>query len=99
MQDIGKRLDNFDLFSSEQDDLATAVFGSAVQLPFDGDGRIILPTDLVEFGGFEEKVSFVGMGTKFQLWSPKHFEERQKIAREAVQKQGLTIPKKTGDES
>jgi MraZ protein len=99
MQEIGKRLDNFDLFSSEQDDLATAVFGNAVQLPFDGDGRIILPADLIGFGGFDEKVSFVGMGTKFQLWCPQHFEERQKIARQAIQKQGLTIPKQAGDES
>lgn len=96
MQEIGKRLDNFDLFSTEQDDLATSIFGSAVQLPLDGDGRIILPADLIEFGSFSEKVSFVGMGAKFQIWNPSSFEERQKTARKAVQSQGLTIPKHTG---
>jgi MraZ protein len=93
MQEIGKRLDNFDLFSAEQDDLATSIFGTAVQLPMDGDGRIILPADLIDFGGLEDKASFVGMGAKFQIWSPENFETRREIARQAVQAKGLTIPK------
>lgn len=93
MQEIGKRLDNFALFSSEQDDLATSIFGTAVQLPMDGDGRIILPADLIGFGGLEDKASFVGMGAKFQIWSPENFETRREIARQAVQTKGLTIPK------
>lgn len=93
MQEIGKRLDNFDLFSAEQDDLATSIFGTAVQLPMDGDGRIILPADLIDFGGLEDKASFVGMGAKFQIWSPENFDERREIARQAVQTKGLTIPK------
>jgi len=50
MQEIGARLDNFDLFSAEQDDLATSVFGTAVQISMDGEGRIILPKDLIDFG-------------------------------------------------
>lgn len=93
MQEIGNRLDNFDLFSAEQDDLATSIFGSAMQLPFDGDGRIILPADLISFAGLDEKVSFVGMGAKFQIWSPKNFEKRREAARKTVQSQGLTLPK------
>ena len=93
MQEIGNRLDNFDLFSSEQDDLATSIFGSAVQLPMDGDGRIILPSDLIDFTGLEEKVSFVGLGAKFQIWCPEKFEKRSSAARKAVQEKGLSLPK------
>lgn len=96
MQEIGRRLDDFDLFSSEQDDLATSVFGTAVQLSLDGDGRIILPTDLVDFSSLDEKASFVGMGAKFQIWNPQSFEQRRETARQAVQSKGLTIPKTTG---
>lgn len=96
MQEIGKRLDNFDLFSAEQDDLATSVFGTAVQLPVDGDGRIILPADLIDFSGLEEKASFVGMGAKFQIWNPVSFENRRDVARQAVQSKNLTIPKGQG---
>lgn len=96
MQEIGKRLDNFDLFSAEQDDLATSIFGTAVQLPMDGDGRIILPSDLIDFTALDEKASFVGMGAKFQIWNPESFEQRREVARQAVQSKGLTIPKSTG---
>lgn len=70
MQEISRRLENFDLFSAEQDDLATTVFGETVQLPFDGDGRIVLPADLIEFAGLSERAAFVGLGNKFQLWEP-----------------------------
>lgn len=96
MQEIGKRLDNFDLFSAEQDDLATSIFGTAVQLSMDGDGRIILPADLIDFSGLNEQASFVGMGAKFQIWSPENFEQRRITAREAVQSKNLTIPKAAG---
>ena len=96
MQEIGKRLDNFDLFSAEQDDLATSIFGTAVQLPLDGDGRIILPSDLIDFSSLGEKASFVGMGSKFQIWDPSNFEQRREVARQSVQSKGMTIPKISG---
>jgi len=96
MQGISERLDDFNLFSSEQDDLATSIFGNAVQLPLDGDGRIILPADLIEFAALGEKASFVGLGNKFQIWKPESYEERSKLARQSVQDKKLTIPKKSG---
>jgi len=100
MQEIGERLDDFDLFSAEQDDLATSIFGTAVQLSLDGDGRILLPSDLIDFAELDEKASFVGMGAKFQIWNANNFETRRDVARKAVKSQGLTIPKnKTGDAS
>lgn len=93
MQELSDRLDHFDLFSSEQDDLATAIFGAASQLHIDGDGRVILPPDLVSYAGLEEQAVFVGMGRKFQIWNPRSYEERQEQARKSVQEQGLTLPK------
>src|SRR5690349_10728529 len=65
MEEIGRRLDHFDLFSDSQDDLATAIFGDSVQLPFDGDGRIILPEILLGHAQLKDSVCFVGLGPKF----------------------------------
>ena len=62
----------------------------------DGDGRIILPSDLIDFATLDEKASFVGMGAKFQIWNPSDFEQRRDVARQAVQSKGMTIPKMTG---
>jgi len=96
MNEISARLDNFNLFSSEQDDLATSIFGSAVKLSVDGNGRIVLPSDLIEFAGLNEKATFVGMGTKFQIWETNELKSRQQKARQSVQDNALTIPKVLG---
>ncbi|MCB1556826.1 MAG: division/cell wall cluster transcriptional repressor MraZ [Alphaproteobacteria bacterium] len=93
MEEISARLDHFDLFSAAQDDLATAIFGEAAPLPFDGEGRVILPPDLMDFGGIGDQVAFVGMGRKFQLWAPAAFEARKIDAREEIRAKGLTLPR------
>ena len=92
MQELSERLDDFDFFSSEQDNLATAIFSEAIQLPLDGDGRIILPDHLISFACLDVQVSFVGLGLKFQIWSPEKFFQRREEARSIVKSEGLTIP-------
>lgn len=93
MEELCQRLEHYDLFSADQDDMATAIFGEAVQLPFDGDGRIILPAALMDFAGLGEHAAFIGMGHKFQIWNPEAFEERRNAARRTVKDKGLTLPK------
>jgi MraZ protein len=94
MEEISRRMDQFDLFSDTQDDLATAIFGAAVQLPFDSEGRILLPADMINFAGLEGgQAAFVGLGTKFQIWDPEYLAARQAEARKNVQMKKLTLPK------
>lgn len=93
MADINSRLDSFDMFSDAQDDLATAIFADAIQLPFDGDGRIILGVDLIDFAGLVDHAVFVGLGSKFQIWNPVDFAKRQEVARKKVQSKKITLPK------
>ena len=96
MEKLSARMDAYDFLSSEQDDLATAIFGEAVRLPFDGDGRVVLPEQLITHAGLDDRVAFVGMGQKFQLWKPEDFEARRELARKHVSEKGLTVPSKTG---
>lgn len=93
MEDIAARLDEFDLFSETQNDLATSVFGEAVQLAFDGEGRILIPGELMAHTNLNDQVAFVGMGTKFQIWSPSDYALRREEARRSVRENKLTIPK------
>jgi MraZ protein len=99
MEELGERLDNFDLFSSEQDDLATAIFADAVQLSLDGDGRIILPEALTQFAALDGQAAFVGLGQKFQIWNPGKLNERRDAARKTVRSSNLTVPKGNGGAS
>lgn len=92
MVNLAQRLDQFDLFSDDQDDLAAAIFGDSVQLPFDGDGRIGLPDTLAAHAGLTDEAAFVGMGQKFQIWSPLQLNDRRDRAFDSIRKKGLTLP-------
>ena len=56
--------------------------GGAVQLAFDSDGRVVLPTNLIEIAGLKDKAVFVGKGVTFEIWQPERFEEYAKKAKE-----------------
>jgi len=56
----------------------------ARELPFDGDGRIVLPAQLAEAAGITDRAAFVGRGTRFQIWSPESFEQHQLAATERL---------------
>ncbi len=92
MDEISTRMDHYDLFSDDQDDLATTIFGESVQLVIDGDGRITIPPHLLKAAQISSNATFVGLGRKFQIWSPELFTRRKEQARGAVQERKLTIP-------
>jgi MraZ protein len=50
---------------------------SAYEIPFDGEGRIVLPETFVAHAGIGEQVTFVGRGGFFQIWSPENYAARQ----------------------
>lgn len=93
MEELSQRLDNFDLFSETQDDLAASIFSNSVPLSFDDTGRVMLPKALADHAGITDQALFVGMGTKFQIWNPDDFETRRIDAMSNVQKNKLTVPK------
>src|SRR5690348_18411405 len=59
---LAASLDEMELFSENRDDLASAIFADAHQLPFDGEGRIVLPAVLAEHAGITDEAAFVGQG-------------------------------------
>lgn len=93
MLELSNRLDQFDLFSSAQDDLATTIFAEAVPCSFDSEGRILIPESFMVHAGITDGATIVGLGRKFQIWDPKQFEARGNTAREAVKAKGLTVPR------
>lgn len=98
MHALSARLDAFDLFSDTQDDLAAVLFGNATPFAFDETGRIGLTKDMLSHAEIKDSAVFVGMGNKFQLWSPHHYSQRQQQAIKHVQDKGLTLPHKPHNE-
>lgn len=66
------------------DDTVETIMAMARELPFDGDGRIVLPAQLAEAAGITDRAAFVGRGTRFQIWSPESFEQHQQAATERL---------------
>jgi MraZ protein len=84
-------LDQFDVFSDAQDDMAAALFADAYPMRPDGEGRILLPEELIAHAGLGETLSFVGLGRIFQLWEPAAAKRHTEEARARAKERGLTM--------
>ena len=62
------------------DNMIDTIMAMAHELPFDGEGRILLPPTLAKTVGIKDRAAFVGRGTRFQIWAPDMFEEHQRKA-------------------
>ena len=62
------------------DSLVETIMALAHELPFDGEGRIVLPAVLAEAARIADRATFVGRGARFQIWAPETFEEHQRNA-------------------
>lgn len=73
--------------------IETTIFGGAVQLPFDGEGRISLPQNLCASVGIAEEVAFVGRRKTFQLWNPAKFAAHENAARGKAKQKDISLSK------
>jgi MraZ protein len=81
------------LFSEEHDDLSMIVFSDAKQLPFDTEGRVLLPPTLIEFAKLGEVAAFVGRGGTFDVWEPATLDAYKAEARSRALEKGRTVPR------
>jgi MraZ protein len=84
MQRLSEVIDELESRSAERDAFAHVILGGSAQLPFDSDGRIILPKNLMDIAGITEKAVFVGKGSTFDIWQPKRFDEYNKKAQQLI---------------
>jgi MraZ protein len=72
-------------FAPDSDDKTFAIMSMSQSLSFDENGRVRLPDDFISHAELKDKVTFVGMGRKFQIWEAERFvtvqAERLKRAR------------------
>jgi MraZ protein len=62
-------------FAPQHDDKARSVLAMTELLPFDENGRVRLPDEMIAHAGLKEgeAIVFVGVGTKFQIWDKTRF--------------------------
>ncbi|MCD6034394.1 MAG: mraZ [Rickettsiales bacterium] len=96
---LSESIDMLDPYSDERDAFAMTILGGSIQLPFDGEGRVMLTEKLVESAGITDHAVFVGKGATFEIWQPEAFERYAEKAKDlakrergALKLQGLQRP-------
>jgi len=83
--------ENLELFSEDQDDLASITLEYTFKLAFDPEGRVSLPKELCEHAGLKDEALFIGRGSRFQIWSPELYREHRGGAFERAKAKGATL--------
>ena len=82
------------LLGGGDDGLVETIMALVRELPFDGEGRVILPPPLTDHAGITDHAMFVGRGNRFQIWEPDAFEAHQARAldrlRDRLGREGAT---------
>jgi MraZ protein len=91
MEEMSSRMNTLEEFSEDHENLGM-LFASSQALPFDPEGRVVLPESLAEHAHITESAAFVGLGKNFQIWDPTRFAEHQAMLRERARRQGTRLP-------
>ena len=72
---LSESIDSLNPFEEKRDIFATSVLSDSVNLQFDSEGRISIPTKLLQHAKIKQTMLFVGQGKTFQIWEPRLFEK------------------------
>jgi MraZ protein len=67
------------LLDADYEALSQLLHGESHVLMWDEEGRVRLPDVLIELARIEDRVCFVGLGRKFQMWNPERFEPVRRL--------------------
>ena len=81
IEKLSDSIDSLNPFEEKRDVFATSVLSESVSLQFDSEGRISLPSKLLNHAKIKQAMLFVGQGKTFQIWEPKLFEKFKAQAR------------------
>lgn len=65
------------LIGEQAGSVVETIMSLVTEMPFDSEGRIVLPASLIDHAGITDRASFVGRGNRFQIWAPARFAEHQ----------------------
>ncbi len=87
-------VESMDPYDDARVAIERSIFGAAKPLSFDSTGRITLPKAFADHAGLNGKATFVGLGSRFEIWSPDGYAEKAEAARAYARdnKRALKLP-------
>lgn len=74
--------------AAAQENYQSFIFAEAQLLSFDAEGRVSIPSHLLEHANIINQIAFVGRGATFELWDPQQFNDHHESLREKLQQGG-----------
>ena len=93
MEQLSDSLETLDLSNEDYEAIETTIFGGSVQVPFDGEGRIVLPEHLARFANIGEEAAFVGRRKTFQIWEPGAIGSLEDAMRDKARARDISLSK------
>jgi MraZ protein len=87
--ELFEKIKNASQSNVRQQALLRNIFGNAVRMGCDKQGRILLPPNLCEQVGIKKDVILVGLGRNFQIWSAERWTPPQFNLLEAMSELGI----------
>jgi len=74
MKSLEASIDSFDFYDDARSAFEYRIFAASRRLAFDSGGRVSLPNDLAEHASLNGRITFVGLGRRFEIWNPERYE-------------------------
>jgi len=89
--DLIARIEQLPQFSDDRE-ILQSLLGQMHEIALDGEGRVMLPPELLAHGGITDHALFVGHGSSFRIWEPERFGAREADLYERARRQDVTVP-------
>jgi MraZ protein len=91
-QKISQKLSDSSMLASDNRSFSRFMFGQAVIVDVDTNGRILIPENLKNRSGLTSKVIVIGVQNRAEIWNEKIWNDYKKV----VEKQADTLADKLG---
>jgi MraZ protein len=78
-------------FSEDRETMEAGLIADSAMLRIDGDGRLVLPEDMVNALALEENIAFLGKGDRFEIWNADAARAHVAEAKARVRDRKLTL--------
>lgn len=91
MERLAESLEQFDMFSDDEAGMGAVIMADARPLSLDGEGRIMIPAEYMDYANIEGRVAFAGYGRRFHLWEPARLQAHTAESRTRVKGQTFRL--------
>lgn len=88
---LADSLEDPDMDPDARELIETFIFGKAVELTLDPEGRVVLPKALAEYAGIIDAASFIGRRKTFQIWEPGALDAHEEALRDTAAGKGISL--------